>query len=102
IKTGGFLGMFRKRKLEVLAAVEPNAAKQEPKATKKLADDQVDLVIEQILKASQRSKTQQVNKETVEQVSKVKEEQQQTTRRARLDEKLASEPAVTANNFASR
>jgi len=94
IKTGGFLGMFRKRKLEVLAAVEPNAAKQDLKGTKKLADDQVDLVIEQILKASQRSKVQHENKEAAE---------QQPNARSQSEDKIASANGTAPiNNFASR
>lgn len=55
IKVGGFLGMFRKRKIEVMAAVEPTAQKKEAK-TKQISSGQVDYVVEQILKASQRSK----------------------------------------------
>lgn len=57
IKVGGFMGMFRKRKIEVMAAVEPNATKSESKPKKLDASEvDVDLVIEQILKASKRSK----------------------------------------------
>ncbi|HIW32168.1 MAG TPA: flagellar biosynthesis protein FlhF [Candidatus Paenibacillus intestinavium] len=52
IKIGGFLGMFRKRKIEVMAAIEPEAQKK----SKKVSSDQVDYVVEQILKASQRGK----------------------------------------------
>lgn len=61
VKIGGFMGMFRKRKIEVLAAVEPNNAKSESKS-KPLNDEEVGLVVEQIIKASQRSKdTSSVN-----------------------------------------
>jgi len=56
IKVGGFLGMFRKRKLEVMAAVEPNAER-----TQKKPSDNVNLVVEQILKASQRQKEAEAN-----------------------------------------
>ncbi|MFC6331150.1 flagellar biosynthesis protein FlhF [Paenibacillus septentrionalis] len=60
VKIGGFMGMFRKRKLEVLAAVEPQPEKQGNKgASKKLDAEQVDLVIEQILKASKKSKPEE-------------------------------------------
>ncbi|MCR8656269.1 flagellar biosynthesis protein FlhF [Paenibacillus endoradicis] len=52
IKIGGFLGMFQKRKIEVMAAVEPSAQKK----PKKITSDQVDYVVDQILKASQRNK----------------------------------------------
>lgn len=61
IKVGGFMGMFRKRKLEVMAAVEPNSAKPEtkPKPSNSALDDiDVDQVIEQILKASKKTKPQ--------------------------------------------
>lgn len=55
VKVGGFLGLFRTKKIEVLAAVEPN--KQTSESTKKnLEKTDVDLVIEEILKASQKSK----------------------------------------------
>lgn len=58
VKVGGFLGMFRTKKIEVLAAVEPN---KKPEADKKKLDKtEVDLVVEQILKASQKSKGDQV------------------------------------------
>lgn len=56
LKIGGFLGMFRKKKLEVLAAVEPNNKKEADK--KKLDKSEVELVVEQILKASQKNKEQ--------------------------------------------
>jgi len=58
VKVGGLLGMFRKKKIEVLAAVEPNK-KQEANKTK-LDKADVDLVVEQILRASQKSKDERV------------------------------------------
>lgn len=95
IKVGGVLGMFRKRKIEVLAAVEPNAAKQEPKSNKKLDAEQVDLVIEQILKASQRSKVQD-NKEPA---STKTTQNEQPAAAPQAKEPLAS---ATGASFASR
>lgn len=101
IKIGGFLGMFRKRKLEVLAAVEPNAAKQEAKPAKKLDSDQVDLVIEQILKASQRSKAQENNKAAVNN-SIIREDSATAHTHAPTAESQV-QPAVGAgSSFASR
>jgi len=61
IKIGGFLGMFRKRKIEVMAAVEPSAQKK----PKKITSDQVDYVVDQILKASQRNKESAMVEEDV-------------------------------------
>lgn len=57
VKVGGFLGMFRKKKIEVMAAVEPSTQKKETKSSKLKSED-VDFVVEQILKASQRNKEQ--------------------------------------------
>lgn len=57
IKVGGFLGMFRKKKIEVMAAIEPGVSKKE-QPNNKMNGDQVDYVIEQILKASKLSKDQ--------------------------------------------
>lgn len=59
IKVGGFMGMFRTKKIEVLAAVEPNKKTEADK--KKLEKSEVDLVLEQILKASQKGKGEQTN-----------------------------------------
>lgn len=33
VKTGGFLGMFRKKQIEVIAAIDPNSEKQRPRRT---------------------------------------------------------------------
>ncbi|RIX51809.1 flagellar biosynthesis protein FlhF [Paenibacillus nanensis] len=53
IKVGGFMGMFRKKKMEVIAAVESNPPKPEPPARK--APPEVHAVVEQILQTAQRS-----------------------------------------------
>lgn len=53
IKVGGFLGMFRKKKMEVIAAVESNPPRPEPPARK--ATPEVHAVVEQILQTAQRS-----------------------------------------------
>ncbi|CAM3940218.1 flagellar biosynthesis protein FlhF [Paenibacillus alkaliterrae] len=56
IKVGGFMGMFCKKKMEVIAAIETNKAQapvqQSPKSTPK-----VNAAIEQILKGAQRNAT---------------------------------------------
>lgn len=61
IKIGGFLGMFKKRKIEVMAAVEPSVQKK----PKKITSDQVDYVVDQILKASQRNKETKIEEDDV-------------------------------------
>lgn len=53
IKVGGFLGMFGKKKMEVIAAVESNPPRPEPPARK--ATPEVHAVVEQILQTAQRS-----------------------------------------------
>lgn len=53
IKVGGFMGMFRKKKMEVIAAVESNPPRPEPSARK--ATPEVHAVVEQILQTAQRS-----------------------------------------------
>lgn len=63
VKVGGFLGMFRKKKIEVMAAVEPSTQKKETKSSKLKSED-VDFVVEQILKASQRKKEQEMEEPT--------------------------------------
>jgi flagellar biosynthesis protein FlhF len=56
IKVGGFMGMFRKRKMEVIAAVETNAAKAPEPPLRKPAPE-VAAMVEQILQTAQRSST---------------------------------------------
>lgn len=56
IKVGGFMGMFRKRKMEVIAAVETSAAKAPEPPLRKPAPE-VAAVVEQILQTAQRSST---------------------------------------------
>ncbi|MCR2805029.1 flagellar biosynthesis protein FlhF [Paenibacillus soyae] len=53
IKVGGFMGMFRKKKMEVIAAVETNSPKQPDPAPRK-ATPEVHAVVEQILQTAQR------------------------------------------------
>ena len=77
IKVGGFMGMFSKRKIEVMAAVEPNTAKAESKPMSKKMDTtdvDVDLVIEQILKASKRSKQQDIEESSSSAAAKVSDD----------------------------
>lgn len=54
IKVGGFMGMFRKRKMEVIAAVESGTAKPAETAHRKPAPD-VSAVLEQILQTAGRT-----------------------------------------------
>lgn len=53
IKVGGFMGMFRKKKMEVIAAVETNSPKQ-PEAAPRKTNPEVHAVVEQILQTAQR------------------------------------------------
>ncbi len=56
IKVGGFMGMFRKKKMEVIAAIESNQTPPPPQPLRK-ADPQVDAAVEQILLTAQRTAT---------------------------------------------
>ncbi|MEK3882155.1 flagellar biosynthesis protein FlhF [Paenibacillus sp. PL2-23] len=53
IKVGGFMGMFRKKKMEVIAAVESNSPKAQNPAPRKTTPE-VHAVVEQILQTAQR------------------------------------------------
>lgn len=54
IKVGGFMGMFRKKKMEVIAAIESNQVN--PTASpQRLSNPQVEAAVEQILQTAQRS-----------------------------------------------
>jgi flagellar biosynthesis protein FlhF len=53
VRIGGFLGMFQKKKIEVIAAVESNPPRPDPPARK--ATPEVHAVVEQILQTAQRS-----------------------------------------------
>ncbi|MFF2888092.1 flagellar biosynthesis protein FlhF [Paenibacillus sp. NPDC057967] len=54
IKVGGFMGMFRKKRMEVIAAVETGASKQGELPQRKPSPE-VNAVVEQILQTAQRS-----------------------------------------------
>lgn len=54
IKVGGFMGMFRKKRMEVIAAVESGAAKPQESAPR-IAQPEVSAIVEQILQTAQRS-----------------------------------------------
>lgn len=56
IKVGGFMGMFRKKKMEVIAAIETNQANA-PAQPQRKADPKVDAVVEQILQTAHRTAT---------------------------------------------
>ncbi|OBZ16895.1 flagellar biosynthesis protein FlhF [Bacillus sp. FJAT-26390] len=56
IKVGGFMGMFRKKKMEVIAAIESNQANV-PTPQQRTANPQVDAAVEQILQTAQRTAT---------------------------------------------
>ncbi|WP_054028970.1 flagellar biosynthesis protein FlhF [Bacillus sp. FJAT-28004] len=56
IKVGGFMGMFRKKKMEVIAAIESNQASP-PAKPQRNPNPQVDAVVEQILQTAQRTVT---------------------------------------------
>ncbi|MFD0587567.1 flagellar biosynthesis protein FlhF [Paenibacillus sp. GCM10027627] len=56
IKVGGFMGMFRKKKMEVIAAVEAGAAKSGELPQRK-ASPEIHAVVEQILQTAQRTST---------------------------------------------
>ncbi|MDQ6419240.1 flagellar biosynthesis protein FlhF [Paenibacillus sp. LHD-117] len=54
VKVGGFMGMFRKKKMEVIAAVESGGAKpSEP--SQRRSQPEVSAMVEQILQTAQRS-----------------------------------------------
>lgn len=53
IKVGGFMGFFRKRRVEVIAAVESNAAKT-PETPQRMAPPEVSAVVQQILQTAQK------------------------------------------------
>lgn len=54
IKVGGFMGMFRKKRMEVIAAVESGAPKPQESAPR-AAQPEVAAIVEQILQTAQRS-----------------------------------------------
>ncbi|WP_138751572.1 flagellar biosynthesis protein FlhF [Paenibacillus sinopodophylli] len=54
IKVGGFMGMFRKKKMEVIAAIETNQANA-PVQPQRAVNSQVDAAVEQILQTVQRT-----------------------------------------------
>ncbi|MGO4543893.1 flagellar biosynthesis protein FlhF [Paenibacillus sp. 2TAB23] len=56
IKVGGFMGMFRKKKMEVIAAIESNQANP-PAQAQRAPNPQVDAAVEQILQSVQRTAT---------------------------------------------
>lgn len=56
IKVGGFMGMFRKKKMEVVAAVETGALKQQELPQRKTTPE-VQAVVDQILMTAQRTNT---------------------------------------------
>lgn len=56
IKVGGFMGMFRKKKMEVIAAIESNQANI-PSPQQRTANPQADAAVEQILQTAQRTAT---------------------------------------------
>lgn len=56
IKVGGFMGMFRKKRMEVIAAVESGASKQGGTGLpQRKPSPEVNAVVEQILQTAQRS-----------------------------------------------
>jgi len=56
IKVGGFMGMFRKKRMEVIAAVESGASKQGgTELPQRKPSPEVNAVVEQILQTAQRS-----------------------------------------------
>jgi flagellar biosynthesis protein FlhF len=54
IKVGGFMGLFRKKKMEVTAAVETGAAKPQESAQRRMQPE-VSAMVEQILQTAQRT-----------------------------------------------
>ncbi|OUS71582.1 flagellar biosynthesis protein FlhF [Paenibacillus sp. MY03] len=54
VKVGGFLGMFRKKKMEVIAAVETGAVKQQDPPQRPVQPE-VSAMVEQILQTAKRS-----------------------------------------------
>ncbi|WP_141500762.1 flagellar biosynthesis protein FlhF [Paenibacillus luteus] len=54
IKVGGFMGMFRKKKMEVIAAIETNQANP-PSQPQRNTNPQVDAAVEKILQTAQRA-----------------------------------------------
>jgi flagellar biosynthesis protein FlhF len=54
IKVGGFMGMFRKKKMEVIAAIESNQANP-PSQPQRNTNPQVDAAVEKILQTAQRA-----------------------------------------------
>ncbi|OMF36792.1 flagellar biosynthesis protein FlhF [Paenibacillus sp. FSL H8-0548] len=54
IKVGGFMGMFRKKKVEVIAAIESNQVNAPPVQQQRVQSPEVDAVVEQILQTAQR------------------------------------------------
>ncbi|MGO4184004.1 flagellar biosynthesis protein FlhF [Paenibacillus sp. TAF43_2] len=70
IKVGGFMGMFRKKKMEVIAAIESNQSNPQAKLQRN-PDPQVDAVVEQILQTAQRTATAVMEPPSVQAVSSV-------------------------------
>lgn len=57
IKVGGIMGMFRKRRMEVIAAVESGASKQPELPPRNKAAPEVHAMVEQIIQTVNRSNT---------------------------------------------
>lgn len=56
IKVGGFMGMFRKKKMEVIAAIESNPSNA-PEQPKRKDSPQLSAAVEQIIQSAQRNST---------------------------------------------
>ncbi|WP_168122236.1 flagellar biosynthesis protein FlhF [Paenibacillus sp. HB172176] len=56
IRVGGFMGMFKQRKMEVIAAIEAGASKESPQQQRKLTPE-VSSVVEQILQTAKGAST---------------------------------------------
>lgn len=56
IKVGGFMGMFRKKKMEVIAAIETNPSNA-PEQPKRKDSPQLSAAVEQIIQSAQRNST---------------------------------------------
>jgi len=55
IKVGGFLGLFRKKKVEVFAAIETAVSKPAPQQRKTGPSTDVDMAVEQVLQMANRN-----------------------------------------------
>lgn len=64
IRVGGFMGMFRKKKMEVIAAIESGTAKR-TEAPQRSANSEVNAVVEQILQTAKRTNTAVLEPEPV-------------------------------------